>query len=584
MITPPNAPNIFKEDGSLNWENWIYDNPLAALEQPQNIITENLFANLGVLFNVLPKVNLKLTMGYSKLDSEEQLRFYKEAYRPDLWNIIKLSMRNSFIKRQSWIVEPQIFYNNTIGKINLDGLVGATFQNNKNSYLALEGSGYADKSLLRNFKSADNIQILSDDNTQYRYAAVFGRLGINLNRKYFLNITGRRDGSSRFGPESRFSNFWAVGGAWIFIDQKIDNQKISPFSFGKLRASYGITGSDQIEDYGYLDAYEATSGSGGLYPTQLFNPNYSWEVNKKLEVAIQFSLFKDHINLDVSWFKNRSANQLVGFPLPAITGFTSVQANLPALVQNTGLELQWSSKNINRKDFSWQSSFNITLPENKLLKFDRIEQTSYANIYKVGEPLNISHRYKFNGINSETGFYSMIDVNGDGRLNNDDRIVIMDMGRKYFGGFSNTIRYKELSLQFLFEYVKQYNQSYIFKWSAPGRLGNKPLQFLNSWEEPGDSEDIQKVSLSSIASKAFNDAANSSKGIEDASFLRLKNVALSYQFPRKVIKKLGLEEVNLYLNAQNLITLTGYKGLDPQGGRGVVPPLKTITCGLQITL
>lgn len=122
------------------------------------------------------------------------------------------------------------------------------------------------------------------------------------------------------------------------------------------------------------------------------------------------------------------------------------------------------------------------------------------------------------------------------------------------------------------------------KWSAPGRLGNKPLQFLNSWEEPGDSEDIQKVSLSSIASKAFNDAANSSKGIEDASFLRLKNVALSYQFPRKVIKKLGLEEVNLYLNAQNLITLTGYKGLDPQGGRGVVPPLKTITCGLQITL
>lgn len=86
-------------------------NPLAALEQHQNIITENLFANLGVLFNVLPKVNLKLTMGYSKLDSEEQLRFYKEAYRPDLWNIIKLSMRNSFIKRQSWIVEPQIFYN-----------------------------------------------------------------------------------------------------------------------------------------------------------------------------------------------------------------------------------------------------------------------------------------------------------------------------------------------------------------------------------------------------------------------------------------------------------------------------------------
>jgi len=582
LNTPPNAPSIYMKDGSLNWENWVGDNPLAVLHQPQDIKTDNLLTNMSLSYEILKGLKLKVNLGYSKLNNKEQIRNFKERYNPKIWDFIKLSTIESQNNRQSWIAEPQAVYDMVKGKFEINALLGGTFQDNKNDYLAIEGNGYADKSLMANIGAADEVRILTDDNTEYRYAAVFGRLGLNWDKKYFLNITGRRDGSSRFGPDKRFSNFGALGAAWIFSEEKVIRDNIFFLSFGKLRGSYGTTGSDQIGDYGYLDAYEPTDGAGGLYPTQLFNADYSWEVNKKLEAALQLGFLKNHINLDVSWFRNRSSNQLVGYPLPTITGFSSVQANLPALVQNTGWEIQLATINITSKDFAWKTSLNMTFPDNELVAFDNIDQTSYANRYHVGQPLNIRLLYQYNGIDPETGFYRIVDINKDGRFNYDDRVVVKNMGRKYYGGLSNHIKYKGVSLQFLLEYIKQNNLSYIFSAQPPGRYGNKPIEFLDTWETLGDNEDIQKISQSGIARTAFNNAANSTKGIEDASFLRLKNISMSYELPQHLMERLNIQAASVYIRAQNLFTITKYPGLDPQGGRGVVPPLRTITCGIQV--
>src|SRR5690606_28160743 len=207
---------------------------------------------------------------------------------------------------------------------------------------------------------------------KYRYNAVFTRLGVNWNEKYFVNITGRRDGSSRFGPEKRFANFWAVGSAWIFSKEPFIRNHFPILNFGKLRGSYGTTGSDQIGDYQYLDSYEATAGPNGLYPTQLFNPDFAWEVNKKIEVALELGFFKENMNLQLNWYRNRSTNQLVGYPLSAITGFTTVQSNLPATVQNSGWELEISSTNIRSKNFQWKTFLNITFPKNELINFPNL--------------------------------------------------------------------------------------------------------------------------------------------------------------------------------------------------------------------
>lgn len=584
LTIPPNAPPIYKEDGSLNWDNWVVDNPLAVLKQPQNIKTDNLVVNMNLSYMLLNGFHIKMNLGYSKMDSEDVIKYYKERYNPNRWNRVNLGANQGTSTRRTWIIEPQMTYSTSLDGINIDALAGTTFQQDENSYYNISSSGYVNKSLIGNLSAADKVRIVSDVNTDYRYAALFGRLGINLHKKYFVNLTGRRDGSSRFGPDRRFSNFWALGGAWMFSEEKFIRKNLSFLSFGKLRASYGTTGNDQIPDYGFLDTYETTDGVGGLYPTQLFNADYSWELNKKLETALQLGFFKDRIDLEVNWYRNRSSNQLVGYPLPAISGFSSVQANLPALVQNTGWEIQMGTTNIIGSNFTWKTALNLTVPDNELVEFNNIDQTPYARQYRVGYPLNISLVYQYNGIDPETGFYQVMDINGDGKYNSDDRTVIENRGRIYYGGISNNLSYKGLTLQFLLEYIKQNNQNFIFGASGPGQYGNGPVDFLDSWERPGDNENIQKLSQSNESITAFNRAASSSLGIVDASFLRLKNISLSYQLPRQVQEHINVKSLNIYLRAQNLFTITPYKGLDPQGGRNVVPPLRTITCGIQLNL
>src|SRR5690606_34106981 len=211
-----------------------------------------------------------------------------------------------------------------------------------------------------------------------------------------LNMTGRRDGSSRFGPDRRFGNFGSVGIGWIFSNME-PFENLSFLSFGKIRSSYGTTGNDQIADYGFLDTYSYGTDNYlnevGLRPTRLANPDYSWETNKKFEVALELGFLEDRIFLSGSYYHNRSTDQLVGYSLPAITGFTSVQANLPATVQNTGLEVELNTVNIQSGNFTWKTALNLTLPRNELIKFDEIENSPYANTFAVGKSLNIVKRY-----------------------------------------------------------------------------------------------------------------------------------------------------------------------------------------------
>src|SRR5262249_47541598 len=146
-------------------------------------------------------------------------------------------------------------------------------------------------------------------------------------------------------------------------------------SYGKLRSSYGLTGSDQIADYGFMDTYSATEYpylNSGLHPTRLVNPDYSWETNKKFEAGLELGILKDRISLEISWYQNRSGNQLVGYNLPALTGFSSVQSNLSAIVQNTGFEFELASTIIKNKNLSWTININTTIPKNKLISYPNI--------------------------------------------------------------------------------------------------------------------------------------------------------------------------------------------------------------------
>lgn len=578
---PPNAPTVFNNEGTLNWNEWTeagQNNPLVGFYNESKTVGNNLVSNLGVSYKLFRGLTIKSNFGYTYFHNRELLKIPKRSFNPENWSNIDHASTHLQVHRKSWIVEPQLNYNLTLGKGNLDALVGTTFQESSIDNQGLQGEGYVSESFIGNLTAAESIIYPTTENTLYRYTAIFARLGFNWEKKYFINLTGRRDGSSRFGPGKQFSNFGAVGGAWIFTEESFLEPSGSFLSFGKLRGSYGITGNDQIGDYGYFDAYEATPGPGGLYPTQLYNPDFSWESNKKLEAAIELGFLNDHLNLGISWYRNRSSNQLVGYPLPSTSGFTSVQANLPATVENKGLELEISTLNVRSSNFRWQTFFNISLPKNRLLSYPNIEQSSYLNTYKVGHPLNISIMYEYVGINPETGLYAIRDVNEDGRFDSEDRVVIRDRGRKLFGGISNNLIYKNFSLQFLWEFVKQEGRLNYFN---AGNILNQRSQVIGALQE---NTGFQLISQSAQANTAYNRVLSTTFPVVDASYIKLRTLSLGYSLPTKVLKTIGLTEGKILVNGQNLLTITPYEGMDPEMPNGGIEfaGLRTITGGVEI--
>ena len=581
FLLPPNAPSIFNNDGSLNWEDWgeaNLDNPLKGYFNATNTESNNLISNVGLSYELFKGLKLKTTLGYSKYDSDELWKLPSRSYNP-----ADASPNSSFhlsSNRNSWILEPQLIYESQLKKLNIAALIGATLQENKQDQQNFQATGYASESLIGNIAAAEKIINATNTQTDYKYSALFSRLGINWDKKYYINLTGRRDGSSRFGPNNRFANFGAVGVAWIFTEEPWV-EKLLPFlSFGKLRGSYGTTGNDQIGDYGYLDAYEATVGPGGLYPTALANPDYSWEVNKKLEAGIELGLLDDKIRLGLSRYRNRSSNQLVGYTLPSTTGFNSVQANLRATVQNSGWELEANSVNVETKNFRWQTALNISFPKNELLSYPNIEQSTYANTYRVGHPLNISLLYEYTGLDPETGLYTIRDVNEDGSFDFQDRIIIQDQSRKFYGGINNNLLYKGFTLQFLWEFVKQNGRLVLFDAGAPFNILDLDDSSLNGQNE------YQTISQSFQANRAYSYVLETTFPNQDASFLRLKTLSLGYNLPKGFIQSVGLKQAKIFMQAQNLLTLTPYKGLDPEFPTSTIGfgNLRTISGGLQINL
>jgi len=578
LALPPNAPELYNNDGSLNWEDSSWINPLAETLNTSTAKTQQLISNLSLSYRIIDGLEFKTSAGYNMLDNDEMVKNPVQAYDPILWDRAQARSSHSFTNRNSWILEPQLVYEKNLGEWGLDALVGATFQQRRNKYLRLSGVGYSNEQLVGNVAAADNVYTSDNREIIYKYNAIFARLGINFRDRYLLNLTGRRDGSSRFGPEKRFANFGAIGAAWIFSEEETV-KNIPWLSFGKLRGSYGITGSDQIQDYGYLDTYSPTPAAGGLYPTQLVNPDYSWESNKKLEAAMELGFLKDRLRLQLSWYRNRSSSQLVGYTLPAITGFTSVMANLPATVQNTGWEFEGTTTNVQSDNWKWETNFNLTIPNTKLVSFPAIEETSYANIYQVGEPLSIRLLYRYLGINSETGLHEVEDANQNGSLDYDDRVVVEETGRQFFGGLRNQLSYRNISLSFLLEFVNQ-RGSKTYR-TAPGQMRNVLQEDYDfRWQNQGDENATQKPSQSTPASSAYSNARNSDFVIADASFTRIKSLTFNYRLPENSrIYNSG----RFYLQAQNLFTFTKYAGLDPQvPGTRELPALRTLSAGVEI--
>ncbi|RNL68629.1 SusC/RagA family TonB-linked outer membrane protein [Sinomicrobium pectinilyticum] len=589
IFLPPVAPPVYDNNGNLNWgpEGGSFNNPYSILRRTYTTGTDNLIGNVGLDYEFLPGLRAKVGMGYTSIRAKDVQVTPWSSIHPLSLSYEEANSTFGNKNTKTWIVEPRLEYAKTIGRGELRILAGSTFQQTKNESLYVYASGFSSDALLEDVASAGTIRSNSGY-SEYNYHAVFGRVNFNWDSRYILNLTGRRDGSSRFGPGKRFAGFGAVGLAWIFSEERF--LKNSLLSFGKLRASYGTSGNDQIGDYGYLDTYSSTvpyQDHAGLYPTRLFNPGYGWEVNKKLEIALELGLAHNRVTLSTAWFRNRSSNQLVGLSLPPVTGFSSIQANLPALVQNTGIEIALHTQNIRSEDFSWDTSVNITIPRNKLLEYPGLENSGYTNTYAIGKSLNIRKTFRYTGIEPQTGIYRFEDVNGDGRVSYpDDLQAIKAIEQDFFGGMHNSLSYKGLQLDVFFQFVRQTGNTSLFATrSVPGTSVNQPVEVMERWQQPGDVSNVQPFtqSASSAQTIAFNQSLfYGDNTIGDASFIRLKTVSLSYTVPARYLSGM---KARVYVQGQNLLTITGYSGLDPEYSTSMrLPPLQMLTAGVQLTL
>lgn len=585
----PNAPELYDFAGNLNWENSTWENPLRLLQEKYLARTNSLVANANLAYRLADGLSLKANIGYTDTRLNEQKLSPSSIYDPALGIGPDNSthMYNT-AKQLSWNIEPQIHWAKDIAGGRLDILAGTTLNERETDALNLSARGFSSDNLISNLSAASVVNVIGNDKSTYKYTAVFARVNYSYHQKYFLNFTGRRDGSSRFGPGKRFANFGAVGAAWLFGEEKAVGTLFPFLSHGKLRGSYGTTGSDQIGNYQFLDTYTTTGtsygGITGLQPTRLFNPDFSWEKNVKFEAAVELGFLHDRITLTAAHYRNRSSNQLIGIPLPGTTGFPSIQANLNATVENTGWELELGSHLINGPELKWASALNITWAKNELLEFPDLAGSTYANQYIIGQPLNIRMVYEYTGVDPETGLYTFKDYNEDGRITAaGDKKKAVKTDPAYFGGWQNTLSYKGWNLDFLFQFVKQIGANYNVTGSTPGLMSNQPADLGRPWnsEETANAE-IQLLTSgsNSKALTAYGRYSQSTEAFTDASYIRLKNLSVSYTIPKVTGSDVTCR---LYFQGQNLFTLTRFNGLDPENQSfGWLPPLRVLTVGTTI--
>lgn len=594
---PPNAPAIFDSLGNLNYAGWGPPNSngrnrfyFASLKTPYVARTNFLNSNLQISYRPVKGLEIKSSFGYNNAQADNQRQTPISSLDPATNPTGQSQFGNT--NNKNWIIEPQINYGTWISKGKIELLAGATVQHTATTGVYTFGSGYVSDDLLNSIVSAPVITV-TDYSGEYKYAAVFGRVTYNWSNKYLFSLNGRRDGSSRFGSGRQFGNFGSAAVVWIFSNETWFKDKVNFISFGKLRASFGTTGSDAIGDYQYLTRWSA-SGSFGqtytgnlpLYPQQHANPNYQWQVNKKWERALDLGLIKDRINLSIAYYRDRCGNQLISFPLPVLTGFNAVAANSFAKVQNSGWEFTVGAKIMQAKNFTWSINVNGSLNRNKLLAYPNIDQSPYAGILEVGQPLNILKLLHYTGVDPRTGNFTFQDKNHDGTLNYDytspqNDLFIHDLSPKFLGGAGMNFQFKNVQLYLFFDIKEQIGQNALIQAaSVAGQVGNIPVEVLNNiWHKPGDHAAYPMLTMTPADVNYYFRVSDGA--YTDASYIRLSNLSLSYAFPTSYIKKIGMQSGSIFLHTNNIFTITKYKGLDPETlNWGGMPPVKTLVVGL----
>lgn len=511
----------------------------------------------------------------------------------------------------TWTFNELLTYNKDIDKHHVDVLVGHESYDYEYNYLR---ASMKDQKFPGNYELANysNINTTPTSYTsRYKTEGYLSRLNYDYDDKYFFSASFRRDGSSRFYKDSRWGNFWSVGGGWR-IDRERFMRGLTFVELLKLRASYGEVGNDNIGGYypwraTYEPAQNATEA--GYIQASLGNKNLKWEVSHNLDVALEMG-FLGRYSATVEFFNRQSSNLLFAVPLSPSTGMSSQDLNAGTMY-NRGVEVELGARLIEKSDFSWGVNFNGTHIKNRVTKLP--VDPFVSGVHKVEEGHS---RYEFwlrqwAGVDPETGssLYvpteealaeseSLVTVNGQTYTTSRNEAEFAYAGEsmpKLTGGLSTDLSYKGFSLSLTFYYQlggKMYDATYSDLMSAgTGSLSysNLHVDMLDRWQKPGDITNVPRISNGSDATDL--EAATSTRWLTSSNMLELSNINLGYTFADPVIKKLGVKGLKLYASAENVFQITTRKGNYPKknsfsgytSNGDTYLPARVFTMGLNIT-
>ncbi len=615
--TSPNNP-IYKADGSFNYNNTyelgdlrkgdITSNGLSDLVNTNAKNTSDaLLGNFSVRYSIIPNLVLKAVSGANITNSRQD--YYAPSYTSGGFTPNGYASVGSR-RTEIWQQEYTLNYSKQLTENHfLDVLAGYTTQKTSSEYATASSANFANEQLLwYSLQSGNTSVVPTSGGAESVLNSVIGRVNYTFKKRYNLTATFRADGSSRFAANNKWGYFPSVGLSWNAHEESF-LKPITTISDLKLRASFGTVGNQEIGDYKYEATYGTTNVNDGnrnqVYSfnglpvvgylrTNLENPNLKWETTSSYNVGFDLGLFNSRLNFVADAYYKKTFDLLLNTPVEITTGFNSILRNVGS-ISNKGIEIEARGSIIETNNLKWQVTANFAKNINKVL--DLGGQNNINNTIFVGQPLGSQYLVVFNGIvqksddiskiaapswktTIEAGDEKFVDQNNDSKVDQtSDRVILGTSNPDITYGLSSTLTYKAFSLYVAFQGVsgnKVYN-SLRQTLETPSKSYNGLATLLDRWTDTNPSNSIPKARVTTGATY------NSSRFLEDGSFLRLKNVSLNYTLPVK-IQAASSATFRVFATAQNLFTLTKFTGFDPETGGGYAYPLaKSFTLGVNIS-
>jgi TonB-dependent starch-binding outer membrane protein SusC len=634
-IKPRNADGTYA-GGNGNIDGFSEPNPIFQLEVPQinnskYRVTGNVFAEISFLHDFKFKALFGGDYVYQEINV---FKPYTVSTGGSVSSpITRISTYESIkLLNPDYLAEYTLAYEKTLlKKHKINAVIGHTFQENRSSFLSGSRSGNFRQPIgilnSQIFAVTDPSQIGNNsyDQLNKRFISYFGRLNYDFDNRGFLGLSLRRDGSSVFAPKNKFATFPAVSAGWR-LSQEPFLQKIKWIDELKVRGSFGYTGNPDVPANEYIPNINQTfqytfgnsAGSGGLVTgtgvSRTYNPDIKWEKNEQLDFGIDASLFKNKLGVSLDLYQRRSIDLILGVAPAFLSGTYETVFYNTGTLQNRGIDLSLNYRVISTNEINWQSNAVISTYKNKVIDLGKSQDPidkPFARIgggnYRTskGSPIDFFYGFVTEGIfqnykeiadhavqtagsnpNTSTapGDIKFKDLNADGIINDQDRTNIGNSNPTFTYGLTNTFSYKNIEVT-LFIQGSQGNKVLNFtRWYTEGGVsnGNYSNEVLKRWVGPGTSNTMPRVTLED----PNKNNRVSDRFVEDASYLRIKNLRIAYSIPTKWATLLNLKKAQLYVSSQNLSTITKYTGLDPEVGGGVdygfYPQARTFIAGVTV--